>query len=76
MTTEQLEQRLAKLEAEMSSLRAHVLGSRGQKGWRWAVEEFAGDEGLQEIFAGAMKLREADRKKARNRNSTTRKPKK
>jgi hypothetical protein len=76
MTTEQLEQRLTKLEAEMSSLRAHVLGSQGQKDWRRAIEAFAGDDDLQQIFAGAMKICEADRKKARQRRNVRRRSKK
>jgi hypothetical protein len=74
MTTKELEQRIAKLENEVSSLRAEVQGTK--PGWRQAIDEFAGDEGLQEIVAGAMKLREADRKRAKARKSTTRKPKK
>ena len=74
MTTQELEQRLTKLENEMSSLRAELQGTKPS--WRRAIDEFAGDEGLQEIVAGAMKLREADRKKAKARKSTTRKPKK
>lgn len=74
MTTQELEQRLTKLENEVSTLRAEVQGTK--PGWRQAIDEFVGDEGLQEIVAGAMKLREADRKKAKVRKRTTRKPKK
>jgi hypothetical protein len=74
MTTQELEQRLTKLENEVSTLCAEVLGTK--PGWRQAIDEFAGDEGLQEIVAGAMKLRDADRKKAKARKNTTRKPKK
>ena len=66
MTVQQLEQRLAKLEDEMSSLRDE-LRSVAKPGWQRAVESLTGDEGLQEVFAEAMKLREADRKKARKR---------
>ena len=77
MTAEQLESRLAKLEREVSSLRAHIMGvPPGKKDWSRAVEAFAGDEDLQKIFQGAMKLREADRKKARNRRAASRRPKK
>jgi len=74
MTAQELEQRLSKLEREVSTLRAEVLGTK--PGWRRAIDEFAGDEGLQEIVKGAMKLREADRKKAKARKGATRKPKK
>ena len=74
MTTQELEQRLTKLENEVSTLRAEVLGTK--PGWQRAVESLSGDEGLQEIFAEAMKLREKDRQKARKRRTASRKPKK
>ena len=75
MTTQELEKRLTKLEDELSSLRAE-LRNFAKPGWQRAVENLTGDEGLQEVFAEAMKLREADRKKARKRRAILRKPKK
>ena len=74
MTTQELEQRLTKLENEVSTLRAEVQGTK--PGWQRAVESLTGDEGLQDVFAEAMKLREKDRQKSRNRRTPSRKPKK
>ncbi|MGI8979301.1 MAG: hypothetical protein ACR2FY_08755 [Pirellulaceae bacterium] len=74
MTTQELEQRLSKLENEVSTLRAELQGTKPS--WQRAVESLTGDEGLQEIFAESMKLREKDRQKARKRRTASRKPKK
>jgi hypothetical protein len=74
LTTQELEKRLTKLENEVSTLHAEVLGTK--PGWQRAVESLTGDEGLQEIFAEAMKLREKDRQKALKRRTASRKPKK
>jgi hypothetical protein len=47
-----------------SDVRA-VEGGKDKK-WQRAVEKHAGDPDLQAVFSTAMKLREADRKRARN----------
>jgi hypothetical protein len=62
MAQTSIEKRLETLEAQMSLLLAQ--GS-GTKDWRKAVQRYAGDEDLQQIFQTALKLREADRNKAR-----------
>jgi len=59
--------RLAALEARVTELQEEVRSARPseQKDWRRAVEKYAGDADLQSVFAEAMKLREADRKRRR-----------
>jgi hypothetical protein len=59
-----LEQRVAALEHEVSELKARPANGR-VKDWRRTVGRFTDDPGMKEIFAEAMKLREADRRKAR-----------
>lgn len=69
MATASLKDRVAALETEVAELKAMVRRTNGsrKKDWRRAVEKYAGDKGLLAIFAEAQKLREADRKKARQR---------
>jgi hypothetical protein len=61
-----LEERLAALEREVADLKAQ---RPHEKDWRRTVGMFTDNPEVQEIFADAMKLREADRKKARRRQS-------
>ncbi len=61
-----LEQRVAVLERELSELKAQR-GSGQVKDWRRTVGMFTDNPGMKELFAEAMKLREADRGKARRR---------
>lgn len=67
MASQQLADRVARLEADLIELRAEVHAS--QKGiamnWRRAVQEHAGDEDLLNVFQEAMQLSEADRKRTR-----------
>ena len=61
-----IEERVAVLEQELSELKAR--GGDGRvKDWRRTVGMFTGNPGMKELFADAMKLREADRRKARRR---------
>jgi hypothetical protein len=66
-----IQQRLETLESEVAQLRDELHAARDQpaKDWRRAVEKYAGDPDLQIVFAEAMKLREADRKRARKRTT-------
>ncbi len=66
MSSTTVETRLANLEAQVSRLQDELreLRARKDKDWRRAVAEYAGDEDLQSVLAEAMKLREADRKRA------------
>jgi len=61
-----LEQRVAVLEQELSELKARP-GNGRVKDWRRTVGMFTNNPGMKELFAEAMKLREADRSKARRR---------
>jgi hypothetical protein len=69
MASQRLADRVAQLEAQVKELRLEVHSSRqqGAKDWRRAVEKFADDEDVQSILQEAMKLREADRKRAREK---------
>jgi hypothetical protein len=66
-----LEQRVAVLERELSELKAQR-GNGHVKDWRRTVGMFTDNPGMKELFAEAMKLREADRKKARRRQQRKR----
>jgi hypothetical protein len=59
-----LEQQVAALEHEVSELKARLANGR-VKDWRRTVGGFTDDPVMKEIFAEAIKLREADRRKAR-----------
>jgi hypothetical protein len=58
------EKRLSKLEAEVHKLRKEVESTKA-KNWERAIDKYAGDDDLQAVFAEALKLREADRRRAR-----------
>ncbi len=66
MSHQDLGKRLAALESRVTELQEEVLsaGPGKQKDWRRAVEKYAGDEDLQSVFTEAMKLRDAERKRA------------
>lgn len=66
MKTLTLEQRVAVLEQELSELKARR-GNGQVKDWRRTVGMFTDNPGMKELFAEAIKLREADRRKARRR---------
>lgn len=67
MSSLDLGKRVAALESRVTELQEQVRSVRPpkQKDWRRAVEKYAGDADLQSVFAEAMKLREADRKRTR-----------
>ncbi len=62
-----LEERMATLEQEVADLKAQRSQEPGKKDWRRTVGIFTDNPGVQEVFADAIKLREADRKRARRR---------
>jgi hypothetical protein len=66
-----LEQRVAALEQELADLKSRR-GQRREKDWRRTIGMFSDDPGMKEVFAEAMKLREADRSKARRRKHAKR----
>jgi hypothetical protein len=59
-----LEQRVAALERQMAEMKSQGNGP-GKEDWRQTVGIFTENPGMLELFAEAMKIREADRKKAR-----------
>ena len=74
MPRNSLDQRVSRLESDLARLRAEVLAIRRHdtKDWRRTIGVFTDDEGMKEILAEAMKIREADRKKARAKRTKTR----
>lgn len=64
MNLQNLEDRVATLEHEVAALKAN--GAR-TKDWRRTIGMFSDDPDMQEVFREAMKIREADRKRARRR---------
>jgi hypothetical protein len=68
----QLEERVSALEKRVAALEKMSTNGR-QKDWRRTVGMFTGDQGMQELFKEAMKLREADRKRTRRRHEPRKK---
>jgi len=63
-----LEQRVQTLEAEVQELRAELHSkTTRKKDWRRTAGMFTDDEGMKELFREALKIREADRAKARKK---------
>jgi hypothetical protein len=69
MAKQTLEQRFAVLEAQVDKLQEEIEATRTHqpKDWKRAIEKYGGDADLQAIFSAAMKLRQADRNRARQR---------
>ena len=64
-----LEERVAVLEQELSELKSRR-GNGRDKNWRRTIGIFTDNPQMKELFAEAIKLREADRRKARRRQPT------
>jgi len=62
MSRRSLEERVSALEQQMATIKAQQANGSEPKDWRRTVGKFPQ---LQEVFAEAMKLREADRKALR-----------
>ena len=77
MNNHTLEQRVARLEADLQQLRSELCSRRPERrsDWRSLVGAFTDDPGMQEIFKEAMRLREADRRKARRKPAKARRAK-
>lgn len=76
MSVKELEKRVVALEQQVARLTSDLAATKTgrTKNWLAAVEKYTGDEDLLAVFAEAQKLREQDRKRARNRQSAARKP--
>lgn len=74
MSTTTLEVRMENLEVQVAQLQDEIrdLRTRKDKDWHRAIEKYAGDEDLQSVFAEAMKLREAERRRAQERRPNSR----
>jgi hypothetical protein len=72
MAKQTLEERLTRLESRVAELQAEV-ATRPKKDWRRTIGAFTDDAGMKEILKEAMRLREADRRKARAGRSVKRK---
>jgi hypothetical protein len=59
-----LEERVAVLEQELAELKSRRVQGR-EKDWRRTIGMFTDNPEIKELFSEAMKLREADRRKAR-----------
>jgi hypothetical protein len=66
MKTLTIEQRVAALEQELAELKAGR-GNGRVKDWRRTIGQFTDKPEMKEHFAEAMKLRDADRRKAHGR---------
>jgi hypothetical protein len=61
-----IEERVAALEQKVESLAQQAISDEPRKkDWRKAIGIFTDNPGMLEIFEEAMKIREADRAKAR-----------
>lgn len=67
MAQRTLEERAAALEQQVAELKAAIANGHRQKDWRRTIGMFTDDPGMQELFKEAMKIREADRARARHR---------
>jgi hypothetical protein len=70
MAQRPLEERVAALERAVAELREAFANGARPKDWRRTIGMFSGDPGMLEIFEEAMKIREADRARARRRSAT------
>jgi hypothetical protein len=71
-----LERRVKALESQVARLQDELKNVQGErtKDWRRTVGAFTDDEGLKEILAEAMRLRDLDRQKAWSKAAAKRKP--
>jgi hypothetical protein len=70
-----LEKRIEALEQEVAVLKAHAKNGSSEKDWRRTIGMFTDDPEMQRLFAEALKLREADRARARRTPSRNRRAK-
>lgn len=58
-----MKERLTTLEKQVSQMMSQMKSS--ERDWRKTIGMFSGDAEMKELFADALKLREADRRKTR-----------
>jgi hypothetical protein len=64
MTQRKLEDRVAALEKQVAELKAGLANGARPGDWRSTIGMFTGDEIMRQVFEEALKIREADRRKA------------
>ena len=64
-----LEERVTALEQQVAELRAAQANGVQPSDWRRTLGMFTDDPGMQQLFAEALKIREADRQRARRRQT-------
>ncbi len=76
MTIVALERRVKALESRVAQLQDELRSVHRvkKKDWRRTIGALTDDEGLKEILQEALRLREADRKKARSKGAAKRGP--
>jgi hypothetical protein len=74
MSQHDLEKRVAVLEAQVQQLMLTKRQNPGPNDWLSTVGMFSGDEYMKQIDAAALEFREQDRRRARKRNATKKKP--
>jgi hypothetical protein len=62
-----LEERVAALEQEVAELKASSANGSSTKDWRHTIGMFTDDPAMQRLFEDAMRLRDADRARARRK---------
>ena len=72
MTPPTLTQRVAALEQKLVALEAGLKANEVVRDWRRSVGMFTGDAVMKEICEVALEYREADRHRARRRNTPKR----
>ena len=75
MSKPSLEERVAALEQRITELDASSANGSSRKDWRRTIGAFTDDPEMQRVFEKAMKLREADRARARRTPSPKRRTK-
>ncbi len=77
MSQSTLEERVAALEKQVAQLMANGAPARPvrPKDWRRTIGMFTDDKGMKEVFREAMRVREADRARARRRHRKSRRAK-
>ena len=75
MAKSSLEERVIALEREVAELKVSSKNGTSGKNWRRTIGMFTDDPEMQRLFEEAMKLREADRARARRTPSRSRRAK-
>jgi hypothetical protein len=72
MSRATLEERVAELERQVTTLLAKQTQKGSGKDWRRTRGAFTGDELMKKIFAAGRKIRQAERKRPRSRSGNQR----